>query len=159
QCRIRKCPLPVAGRLLPVACFRIAKRGSLWAPVLRPRLIVLALLLAAAPPSFAQSPQPAPPAGGGHVYLSWVRLAGAESCPDVRQIADDVTGRLGWNPFRESPNQFIEAQIRRDVSWVAEIFLRDANGASHGNRVFTSNAPTCASLASVVALSIAIIID
>src|SRR5262249_3996318 len=62
-------------------------------------------------------------------------------------------------PFRETPTQFIEAQIRRDGSWTAEIFLRDASGASRGNRVFTSNAPTCASLASVVALSIAIIID
>jgi len=111
---------------------------------------------------------------GGHVYLSWVRLAGADSCPDVRQIADDVARRLGWNPFRETPTQFIEAQIRHDVrppvagerpsehpaaTWVAEIFLRDAGGASRGNRVFTSNAPTCASLASVVSLSIAIIID
>jgi hypothetical protein len=111
-------------------------------------------LVAAAPAALAETDP-----HGGHVYLSWVRMAGAESCPDVRQIADDVTGRLGWNPFRESPNQFIEAQIRRDVSWVAEIFLRDASGASRGNRVFTSNAPTCTSLASVVALSIAIIID
>src|SRR5439155_23091272 len=92
--------------------------------------------------------------GGGHVYLSWVRLAGAESCPDVRQIADDVARRLGWNPFREAPSQFIEAQIRREpAGWVAEIFLRDAGGASRGNRVLTSNAPSCASLASVVALS------
>jgi len=111
---------------------------------------------------------------GGHVYLSWVRLAGADSCPDVRQVADDVTRRLGWNPFQETPTQFIEAQIRRDLRppvpgerpgehpaaiWVAEIFLRDAGGGSRGNRVFTSNAPTCSSLASVVSLSIAIIID
>jgi hypothetical protein len=95
----------------------------------------------------------------GHVYLSWVRLGGADSCPDVRQIADDVSRRLGWNPFRESPTRFIEAQIRRDGTWVAEVFLRDASGASRGNREFTSSAPTCASLASVVALSIAIIID
>jgi hypothetical protein len=84
----------------------------------------------------------------------------------VRQLADDISHRLGWNPFRESPTQFIEAQIRRDPSgehadgtWVAEIFLRDASGVSHGNRVLSSNASTCTSLASVVALSIAIIID
>jgi hypothetical protein len=103
-----------------------------------------------------------------------VRLAGADSCPDVRQIADDVARRLGWNPFRETPTQFIEAQIRREArplqagerpperpagAWVAEIFLRDSGGASRGNRIFTSNAATCASLASVVSLSIAIIID
>jgi hypothetical protein len=132
----------------------------------------------------AESPAGAPgPGVGGHVYLSWVRLAGAESCPDVRQIADDVSRRLGWNPFRESPTQFIEAQIRRQPlaprapspsapqpserppsdqapgSWQAEIFLRDASGASHGNRIFNSNEATCSSLAQVVALSIAIIID
>jgi len=118
------------------------------------RAVVIVLVGLATAPALAE-----PPPDAGHVYLSWVRLAGAESCPDVRQIADDVTGRLGWNPFRESPTQFIEAQIRREGSWVAEIFLRDASGASRGTRVFTSNAPTCASLASVVALSIAIVID
>jgi hypothetical protein len=135
-------------------------------------LAVAAAALAAARHAAAQPAAPAP--AGGHVYLSWVRLAGADSCPDVRQIADDVTRRLGWNPFRETPTQFIEAQIRRDAhppppaerpsdrpagTWVAEIFLRDSGGASRGNRIFTSNAPTCASLASVVSLSIAIIID
>lgn len=132
-------------------------------------------VLAAARHAAAQPQGPAPP--GGHVYLSWVRLAGADSCPDVRQIADDVARRLGWNPFRETPTQFIEAQIRRDYrppapaerpaphatpaigTWVAEIFLRDSGGVSHGSRVFTSNAPSCSSLASVVSLSIAIIID
>lgn len=115
-------------------------------------------------------PLPASTASRPNVYLSWVRLAGADSCPDVRQIADDVTRRLGWNPFREAPTQFIEGQIRRDEAgdmlagrvpgtWVAEIFLRDASGVSRGNRVFTSAAPSCGTLASAVALSIAIIID
>jgi hypothetical protein len=135
-------------------------------------LAATAAVLAAARQAGAQPEAPARP--GGHVYLSWVRLAGADACPDVRQISDDVTRRLGWNPFRETPTQFIEAQIRREArpapagdrpadrpsgAWVAEIFLRDSGGASRGNRVFTSNAPTCASLASVVSLSIAIIID
>src|SRR4029079_6724904 len=125
-----------------------------------PRLCVLR---APRPPPAAD---PFAPPAPGHVYLSWVRLAGAESCPDVRQLADAVSRRLGLTPFRESPTQFIEAQIRRDPSgehadgtWVAEVFLRDASGVSHGNRVFSSNASTCTSLASVVALSIAIIID
>jgi hypothetical protein len=129
---------------------------------------VAATLACGAAGRAAAQPADAHP-GGGHVYLSWVRLAGAEACPDVRQIADDVARRLGWNPFREAPTQFIEAQIHRDPpgtrgpadrgAWVAQIFLRDATGASRGDRVFTSNAPTCDSLASVVALSIAIIID
>jgi hypothetical protein len=129
-------------------------------------VLVLVLALVSVPALAAEAPPPPAPPTAGRVYLSWVRLAGAESCPDVRQLADDVSRRLGWNPFRESPTQFIEAQIRRDPpgeraegTWFAEVFLRDANGASHGNRVFSSNAPTCTSLSSVVALSIAIIID
>src|SRR4051812_4362382 len=86
-----------------------------YSPVPIPVLVPVLVLVAVLAPISAQAADSSAPPTSGHVYLSWVRLAGAESCPDVRQLADDVSRRLGWNPFRESPTQFIEAQIRREL--------------------------------------------
>lgn len=113
----------------------------------------------AASPTAVGAPAPATPARDG-VYLSWVRLQGAEECPDALRIADDVSRRLGWNPFQGKPVQYIEAEIRREESWWrVEIFLRDASSRARGSRTVVSRAPTCDTLASVAGLAIAIIID
>src|SRR5688500_9055900 len=90
------------------------------------------LLVAVARPAFAQVPTepaaPAPPAahapaaapdstGQTESYsLAWVRDDGAESCPTGRELARDVTLRLGRSPFDETAPRSIEIRVERTAT-------------------------------------------
>lgn len=97
------------------------------------------------------------------VHLSWVRDAeAADACPDVAQIQDDVSGRLGYSPFvsgdRESAS--IEVLVTRSKAvWQAVVVMRGADGTLRGNRRVDSAAPECGSLAAAAGLAIALMID
>lgn len=97
------------------------------------------------------------------VHLSWVRDAeAAEACPDVAQIQDDVSGRLGYSPFvsGDRNSASIEVLVTRNKSvWQAVVVMRGADGTLRGNRRVDSAAPECQSLAAAAGLAIALMID
>ena len=94
------------------------------------------------------------------VQLSWVRLAGAQSCPADAPLAAEVTRRLGWEPFATDAPRLIEGVFTRDGGrWGATVFVRDATGALIGSRQIDSDAPECDALADAAALVVALIID
>jgi hypothetical protein len=94
------------------------------------------------------------------VHLSWVRGEGAEACPDAAAIETEVAARLGANPFRRAPTQFIEALATRQAeSLQVTIAMRGPDGKLIGNRTLTSSSGDCRSVANAAALTIAILID
>jgi hypothetical protein len=111
-----------------------------------------------------------PPAGGPRpratdgaavgVHLSWVRGDGAAGCPDAGFIQAQVAARLGDDPFRRPPTQFIEALVTRPAqTLLVAIAMRGADGELLGSRTLTSAADDCRSVANAAALTIAILID
>jgi hypothetical protein len=100
----------------------------------------------------------AQPAGG--VHLSWVRDEATADCPDAAGIEAEVARRLGDDPFRRAPAQFIEAMVTRQAdTYAVSIAMRGPDGKLIGNRSLTSQSPDCRSIATAAALTIAILID
>ena len=92
--------------------------------------------------------------------LSWVRIAGAESCADADALKKSVAARLGRDPFAGSSSIDIEGTVAREPKrWIAKLWMRDDKGAPLGERELTSDADTCASLSEAVSLAIALAID
>jgi hypothetical protein len=78
------------------------------------------------------------------VRFGWVRGRGADSCPDRREIADQVTARLGRSPFADGAARSIDAYVTRsEGGFRAEIYVRETDGAPAGVRELTSEAPDC----------------
>jgi hypothetical protein len=94
------------------------------------------------------------------VHLSWVRSESASMCPDANFLEADVSHRLGRSAF-VGPSQFsIEVAVSKNAgTWKADIEMRDAKGHSLGSRKVTSEAATCASLASAASLAMALLIE
>jgi len=147
------------------ACWRARTTGPARAPRRRRaatpgRGFVLALCVSGAvlAPAIAAGQGGAPTQA--RVRLSWVRGAGAASCPSARDLARDVAGRLGRDPFRDDARPAIEAVVTRDGSrWWAQIFVYDDDGALAGTRDLTSDAPACAPISNAAALAITLAID
>jgi hypothetical protein len=94
------------------------------------------------------------------VHLSWVRENSAAECPDAAAIETEVTERLGDNPFRRQPTQFIEAIVARQATaFEVTIAMRDESGRLIGNRSLSSTSEDCRSISTAAALIIAILID
>jgi hypothetical protein len=94
------------------------------------------------------------------VRLSWVRTREAISCPDAGEIETDVIRRLGWSPFGSPASRSIEVSVSKEPArWRADIEVRAPDGSSLGSRSVTSEAATCASLASAAGLAVALMID
>src|SRR5687767_9809216 len=75
------------------------------------------LALGLARPAFAQVPAELPSASDPNTYsLAWVRDDGAESCPTGRELAKDVTARLGRSPFNENADRSIEIRVERTAT-------------------------------------------
>jgi len=95
--------------------------------------------------------------------LSWVRIAGAESCVDGDALKKSVAARLGRDPFAgaaPSERMDIEGTVAREPKrWIAKLWMRDEKGAPLGERELTSEADNCASLGEAVSLAIALAID
>lgn len=89
--------------------------------------------------------------------LDWTRVEGAASCPSARAMEDRVRARLGRDPFDLAGTASIEAVVERDEGeWVAHLFARD--GAT-GSRELRSPDESCAALAEMAALAVALVID
>jgi hypothetical protein len=98
-----------------------------------------------------------PPVG---VHLSWVRDDAAADCPDAGAIEAEVTARLGDDPFRRAPSQFIEATVTRPGdSYQVAIAMRGPDGKLIGSRSLASTSGDCRSIATAAALTVAILID
>jgi hypothetical protein len=97
---------------------------------------------------------------GPEADLSWVRSQGAESCPGPAALRENVSGRLGRDPFGPSAAITIEALVSRDGDeWSAVIHARSQRGELLGTRELESEAPSCESLGEAAALAIALMID
>jgi hypothetical protein len=116
-----------------------------------PAVSALALVL-----TLAGAAQAAPV--GAH--LSWVRDNAASDYPDAAAIQGEVARRLGEDPFRRAPTQFIEAMVTRSGdTYQVTIAMRAADGSLIGNRTLTSAAGDCRSISTAAGLTIAILID
>jgi hypothetical protein len=127
-----------------------------------PHLRLLAGALAA---SLLASPAPAgaaePPRTSA---LGWVRLPGAETCADARELARAVERRLGRAVFA-SPAQadvLIEGRIEPappGPGFRAHLALADARGAPLGLRDLEGAGADCRALDEQLALVVALLID
>jgi hypothetical protein len=121
---------------------------------------LVGLVLAAAGASIATSApaEAAAPAAG--VHLSWVRTDSAGQCPDASRLEADVARRLGRSVFGGPARFSIEVTVSKvDATWKADIEMRSAEGDSLGSRAVTSEAATCASLASAASLAMSLLIE
>lgn len=134
-----------------MARMRIVIPGR-FAKTIRNSVAVCALLAAVS--ARAQAPSPV------GVHLSWVRSEGAEDCPDAATLETEIAARLGANPFRRAPTQFIEAVVTRQAeSLQVTIAMRGPDGKLIGNRTLASASGDCRSVSNAAALTIAILID
>lgn len=123
-----------------------------FAKTIQNPVAVCALLAAVS--ARAQEPSPV------GVHLSWVRAEGAEGCPDAATLETEIAARLGANPFRRPPTQFIEAVVTRKAqSLQVTIAMRGPDGKLIGNRTLASASGDCRSVSNAAALTIAILID
>lgn len=95
--------------------------------------------------------------------LSWVRLGGADSCPDPQRVRKQVNAELRRDAFAAREGRadtlFIEGLVRSDESgFRATIYARNADGALVGTRELR-HPTSCASLLEATALVIALLID
>jgi hypothetical protein len=92
--------------------------------------------------------------------LSWVRLQGAESCPGRAELAREVAGRLGRNPFSEDADRSFEVVASRaDGQWLVRIHVRDRDGQTLGFRTLDSRDDDCSGVFSATALALALTAD
>jgi hypothetical protein len=96
--------------------------------------------------------------------LSWVRLAGADTCVSTQDLARDVETRLGRSVF-VSPAQAdlsVEGRIepaRGKPGWRAVVVLRDAKGVTLGTRELARDAASCDAMREPLVLVVALMID
>jgi hypothetical protein len=94
------------------------------------------------------------------VRLSWVRSAGAESCPGPHAIEDRVRASLGRDPFASDAPVVIEAMVdRTEQGWHALLRLRGRDGHIIGSRELSTEDPTCHGMARAMVLAVALTID
>lgn len=104
--------------------------------------------------SSAQSPAPT------SYSLSWARGEGAEACPATRALAADVERRLGRKVFDSSAEQAFEVQVTKSSGrYHSDVFVRDAEGRTLGQRALESDEPDCSAVFGATALAIALVID
>jgi hypothetical protein len=108
-------------------------------------------------------PARAEPAKPKAAALSWIRLPGAERCPDLRTLAAQVEARLQRSAF-VPPSQaqlVIEASAEPTPTkaWKIRIALSDDSGAALGTRELLTDSPNCAEAIDAAAIAIALMID
>src|SRR5580692_3933573 len=120
----------------------------------------LGLAAALAAPGTARAADPGPRSSS----LSWVRLAGAEACVGLRDVARAVEKRLG-RPVFVAPTRAdvaVEGRIERarpSGGWRAVITVSDERGAVRGTRELRTDAADCRALDDSIALALALMID
>jgi hypothetical protein len=94
------------------------------------------------------------------VRLDYVRAAGANGCPDEDVIRNEVSARLGRDPFDSRAERSVSAHISRNRQTLrARIHVKDSSGRLIGEREVVSEASDCSELAAATELAIAIAID
>lgn len=92
--------------------------------------------------------------------LSWVRDDGADGCPDARVIEARTRAWLGRDPFSSTAKTSAEISVARSGNgFAARIRVRDEDGSIAGERRIVSDEPSCDTLASAVALALAVHVD
>lgn len=94
------------------------------------------------------------------ISFSWVRGEGAASCASASELRREVSRRLGYRPFTNPSDLFLEGIVQRsDDGWTVKLFKRDDAGALDGVRELSSQAPDCRALGDAIALAVALAID
>jgi len=118
----------------------------------------LAVVMSCSVPAWAESPTTGKPAA-----LSWVRLPGAERCPDVRALAAQVALHLHRSAFvaTSQAQLLIEAYAEPTPSnaWKIRIALSDDAGTLLGTRELQIEKTDCTEVIDAAALAIALMID
>lgn len=95
--------------------------------------------------------------------LSWHRLAGAEGCPGIKDVAARVSAHLGRDPFAapSAASVFIDVTIAPAASgWATHIDFSSSSGSdATGQRKLESAEPECSAAVDAAALAIALMID
>ncbi len=108
----------------------------------------------------AAGPEQKPAEAPASFRWSFVRLAGAESCPGAESIAAGVRSRLGRDPFANDADRNIEGSVTREGQlWRAHLNVLDPEGTILGSRDLQSSEPDCSVLAEAVTLAVALVID
>jgi len=102
---------------------------------------------------------PAAGASGSKYRLQIVRAEGAGSCASAQWVQEDVTRRLGRNPFGDDGERGIEIVLERtDTLWRARLYLRIDPNEPEAARVIESDASDCSELGKSVSLAVALAI-
>jgi hypothetical protein len=89
--------------------------------------------------------------------LEYVRDAGAEACPDEREIREAVTLRLGHDPFSDQATRVLSCRIAADGQGLrAEIVERGVDGATAGVRALVTRDRSCRDLTPALLLVISL---
>jgi hypothetical protein len=96
--------------------------------------------------------------------LSWVRLAGADTCVSTQDLARDVETRLGRSVFVSAAQADLSVEGRIEpahgkTGWHAVVVLRDAKGVTLGTRDLARDAASCDVMREPLALVVALMID
>ena len=95
--------------------------------------------------------------------LSWIRLPGAERCPDLRALAAQVEAHLQRTAFvpPAEAELLIEASAEPTPAnaWKIRIALSDDSGAALGTRELLIDRPNCADAIDAAAFAVALMID
>jgi hypothetical protein len=110
----------------------------------------------------ASAGAPAAPAPPVRVRLTVERQAGAEACPDERELRGALIGRLGFDPFDDAATREIRCSVRRDDgagAYHARIQVVSGAAPASGGRELTSRRGDCAELAEAVELAVGVAIN
>jgi hypothetical protein len=122
--------------------------------VLRTSIALLGVMMALATPVAAQSQRIT------GVRLNAVRGEGADQCPNVDGLADDVRQILRHDPFVGPARQWVEVLMTHTTRWQANIVVRDVVGGSLGTRAFDdASSETCDEFSVAVAAAVAVLIE
>jgi hypothetical protein len=118
-------------------------------------ILALALLWVAVPGSTSAKARPT------RVSLEFTRRAGAHSCPSEKQLRAEVSAILGYGPFDKHARRAMVCVLWAEAgTFHARVQLRDARTRkSLGVRQLSATGPGCETLASAVALAMALAID
>lgn len=102
-----------------------------------------------------------PAAATPSAKLTYVRGAGAETCPDESELRKAVAARLGYDPFFPTAPQAIVAQIhgRPRRGFRGEVQIVNEHGIVRGARTLETQSDDCAEMVRALALGISIAVD
>lgn len=100
-------------------------------------------------------------AGATQEYaLSWVRGDGAESCPDRAAFVEEVSRRLGSDPFDAAARRTVLVRLLRpDGAWRAELRIDKGDGTEPATSVLETEADSCDEVFKSTALALTLALE